>query len=231
MEVVLPIPGAPDRIKFGKFPSIEMFAKRATVSWFPTISFKVIGLYFSTQGTALTNGSLIVTSPIISFLGSMDLVAKYNLKNKFQKDATFQHYIKDLPGVQSCTKNSTFVDSVYEPLKGRVEISNLHSDTLVYFGLSRGAVPSFDASVFGSVQSAPVVNNERNAAIPTGTAAISTGNSLISTGNAPDAPVVAPPAPNFIKLSFRPTTVVEQEKKKKKKKTKRHKDDEILVVD
>merc|ERR1719430_385884 len=56
MVVVLPTPGGPAMMMFGTFPSLANTASLATVSWLPTISGKVLGRYFSIQGTFLPFG-------------------------------------------------------------------------------------------------------------------------------------------------------------------------------
>lgn len=47
MDVVLPIPGGPEMIMFGRFPSLAMMLSLDTVSSFPTISASLCGLYCS----------------------------------------------------------------------------------------------------------------------------------------------------------------------------------------
>merc|ERR1719430_435014 len=49
--VVFPTPGGPAMMMFGTFPSLAKTATLLTVSWLPTISGKVVGRYFSIQGT------------------------------------------------------------------------------------------------------------------------------------------------------------------------------------
>jgi len=50
IDVVLPIPGIPEIITCGMFPSLAIILRRSIVSELPTISSKYTGLYFSTLG-------------------------------------------------------------------------------------------------------------------------------------------------------------------------------------
>lgn len=51
IDVVLPIPGIPDIITCGMFPSLAMILRRSIVSELPTMSSRYTGLYFSTLDT------------------------------------------------------------------------------------------------------------------------------------------------------------------------------------
>ncbi|RNA38976.1 hypothetical protein BpHYR1_041653 [Brachionus plicatilis] len=50
IDVVFPVPGGPQIIKFGRLPSSANTFSRLIVSSLPTMSFNKIGLYFSTHG-------------------------------------------------------------------------------------------------------------------------------------------------------------------------------------
>jgi hypothetical protein len=51
MDVVLPVPGGPLIIRFGRLPSSANTFRRFIVSSLPTISSRYTGLYFSTHGS------------------------------------------------------------------------------------------------------------------------------------------------------------------------------------
>merc|ERR1719436_2049194 len=57
MVVVFPTPGGPAMMMLGTFPSLANTLSLLTVSWLPTISWKVTGRYFSIQGTCLALAS------------------------------------------------------------------------------------------------------------------------------------------------------------------------------
>ena len=62
MEVVLPMPGGPVKIRFGMFPVVAIAPSRSTASLLPTISSIFVGRYFSTQGRVL----LLATFAIVA---------------------------------------------------------------------------------------------------------------------------------------------------------------------
>ena len=62
MEVVLPMPGGPVKIRFGMFPVAAIAPSRSTASLLPTISSIFVGRYFSTQGMVL----LLATFAIVA---------------------------------------------------------------------------------------------------------------------------------------------------------------------